>query len=317
LSFVKDDALRTFLGELIDDAGLFPPACLDVPAALAAHERASAGDAFWVVGRFVVPGSRLMELAAELDQTPDPLAVSALVEPRDGDAGEALAALARRSEELFPRLALEALECPLAGLAGDSDDERLAKLLAAADAAAFARSPALYVEIAMTDSGQAPDGLLALHRARERAPERELFAKIRCAGQGSAAVPAAAAVAGFLWEANRLGVPFKATAGLHHPVRGEPSPAGEMHGFLNVIGGAVLAHARGVDRRTLEALVAERDPARFELDGRRFAWRGIGADAGEIGAARAGLIHSYGSCSLDEPVADLRALGMLPAAFVA
>ncbi len=307
---MNEDARRAFLGELIDDAGLFPPARLPLPEAVAAHERAAATDAFWIVGRFVVPGTRLAELAAALDAAPEALEICAIVEPREGRADEALASLAARAAT-SPRIALEALETPLGAIAGSTDDERLERLLAALDAAPFERMPALYVEVA-AGGGDAPEGILALRRARERAPRRELYAKLRCGGQSPGAVPDAAAVAAFIWEANRLDVPFKATAGLHHAVRGAGGGGAAGHGFLNVIGAAVLARARGLDRATVEAVVSEREPGRFELGERRFAWAGIGADAAEIGDARARFVHSFGSCSLEEPLDDLRALGMLP-----
>lgn len=313
VSRVNDDARRAFLGELIDDAGMFPPARLPVSEALAAHERAVAGDAFWIVGRLVVPAALLAEVARQLDDAPNPQAVSAVLEFADGDPAAALAALARQASARADRVALEAVECPLAAIAGETDDERLERFLAAADAAAFEEPPTFYLEIAPERTG-APEGLLALHRAREREPRRALFAKLRCGSPDGAAIPLPAALASFIWEANRLGVPFKATAGLHHPVRHEALAGEAVHGFLNVIGAAVLARARGLDRDTLESLVAESDAARFELGARRFAWAGIGAGADEIGEARVRFIHSYGSCSLEEPVAGLRALGFLPAA---
>ena len=108
-------------------------------------------------------------------------------------------------------------------------------------------------------------------------------------------------------------MPFKATAGLHHPIRHSDAALGTtVHGFLNVIGGAVLARARGLDGRMLEALIGDEDAAHFHLDENAFSWLGIGADASEIGEARARFVRSYGSCSLEEPVEDLRALSMLP-----
>ena len=119
-------------------------------------------------------------------------------------------------------------------------------------------------------------------------------------------------VARFLWAAQDCGVPFKATAGLHGAVRHPEDELGtDVHGFLNVFGAAVLARARGLDRSTLAALLHERDASAFALDERRFAWRGVEADAREIASARASFAHGYGSCSFDEPVRDLRALGML------
>jgi len=107
-------------------------------------------------------------------------------------------------------------------------------------------------------------------------------------------------------------VPFKATAGLHHPIRHFNAPAGfVMHGFLNVIGAAVLAHGRQADRSALAEMLADENPANFRLDEQSFAWRGLAADAAQIGRARASAIHSYGSCSFAEPVEDLAAFGIL------
>lgn len=300
------------MGELIDDAGLFPPARLPMSEALATRERALASDTFWVVGRFVVPASRLRELASELDDAPQPLATTVILDA-SGPLDEMLPKLARDARALASRIALESIEVPLARIGAGTDDERLVALEAALAAADFPERPDVYVEIGLGEGGAAQ--LAALHRARSR--DFEVAAKIRCGGIEPSSIPDAASLARFIWTANVLYLPFKATAGLHHPLRHEDRSLGAVaHGFLNVIGGAVLARARGLDLRSLERLILDRDPANFQLDEARFAWSGIGADAAEIGEARAAFAHGYGCCSLTEPVDDLRALAMLPAGVV-
>jgi hypothetical protein len=295
---VKDDAAREFLGELVDDAGLFPPAGLSMGDALRGNESARASDAFWLVGRFVVPASRFAEMTAALDDVPRPLSVSVVLD------GTALATL------VDARVAVEALEVSLARIAGETNDTRLAALERDIAAAGFSQGPAIYVELATGDSAE--EELLALHRARARG--FPAFAKVRCGGSSANAVPSAAALAHFIWTANRLEVPFKATAGLHHALPFDDVSIGaRTHGFLNAIGGAILARARGIDRHTLDAMLADRDPANFRLDATHFAWSGIGADASEVAAARERFVHSFGSCSLDEPVNDLRDLGLFSA----
>jgi hypothetical protein len=306
---VKHDTARAFLGGLIDDAGLFPPAALSMDAALAAHERALASEAFWLVGRFVVSASKFDEMALALDDAPRPLAVAVVV---DGamDLAAVLQALGRTARTRVERVAVEALEVPFARLAGETDDERLAgleRLLATADVPG---QPDVYVEMSLGDSAE--QQLVALERARGRG--FAAAAKIRCGGLTASAVPAPSAVAHVLWTANRANVPLKATAGLHHALPfDDPSIGARTHGFLNLIGGAVLARARGIDRHTLETLLTDREAANFRLDAAHFSWRGIGADAAEVGEARANFVHSYGSCSLEEPLADLRELALLPA----
>jgi hypothetical protein len=118
-------------------------------------------------------------------------------------------------------------------------------------------------------------------------------AKVRC---GGAAVPTVEQLAGFVRRCRDAGVPFKATAGLHHAVRTD----GE-HGFLNLLAAAVFGDE--------EEALAERNPAAFAV-GDSFRWRDRAASAGEVARVRSELFVSFGSCSFFEPVDDLRALGL-------
>jgi hypothetical protein len=121
-------------------------------------------------------------------------------------------------------------------------------------------------------------------------------------------------VAGFIDTCVRLGVPFKATAGLHHPFRHVDRATGFIrHGFVNLVGAAVLARAHGLDAAGIEPVVAEDDPAAFSLTPERFAWRDLEATPEEVAQTRRSLFVAYGSCSFSEPVDDLLALGVLPA----
>ena len=120
-------------------------------------------------------------------------------------------------------------------------------------------------------------------------------AKVRC---GGAAAPSVAELAAFVRRCRELRVPFKATAGLHHPVA-----APGRHGFLNLLAAATF----GDEERAL----ADEDPAAFGLGDGRFAWRGHEADAAEIARVRRDVFVSFGSCSIAEPVDDLEALGLL------
>ena len=131
------------------------------------------------------------------------------------------------------------------------------------------------------------------------------------------AIPDPAALARFLVACARAGVPFKATAGLHHPVRaeqpltyGKDAPSAMMHGFLNVFAAAALARA-GAAAADVESVLREQTPHafRFEPDGLR--WREHLLPTGTLAESRRSFASSFGSCSFAEPVADLRALGVL------
>lgn len=121
-------------------------------------------------------------------------------------------------------------------------------------------------------------------------------AKVRC---GGAVVPSVAELAAFVRRCRALGIPFKATAGLHHAVA-----APGRHGFLNLLAAAAF-------REQEEDALSETDASAFALDRATFSWRGRVARRDELAQIRRGLFVGFGSCSVDEPVDDLRALGML------
>ena len=123
-----------------------------------------------------------------------------------------------------------------------------------------------------------------------------LGAKIRC---GGARVPSDVELGDFVRACGERGIPFKATAGLHHAVR-----SSEGHGFLNLLAAAVFGEE--------EDALAETDPEAFGLDADGFSWRGRRAAPPELAETRRARLRSIGSCSFFEPVEELEALGMLP-----
>ncbi|OYV71835.1 MAG: hypothetical protein B7Z72_06100, partial [Gemmatimonadetes bacterium 21-71-4] len=112
------------------------------------------------------------------------------------------------------------------------------------------------------------------------------------------------------------GVPFKATAGLHHPLRAEYSltyesdaPRGTMYGYLNLFLAAAFM-SRGLDDASALALLEERDASALRFDTEGVRWDGHLLSADDLRHARRQIV-AFGSCSFREPVDDLRALGLL------
>jgi hypothetical protein len=125
--------------------------------------------------------------------------------------------------------------------------------------------------------------------------ELGLRAKVRC---GGSVLPSVAMLAEFVQACRRLAVPFKATAGLHRPVR-----SGDDHGFLNLLAAAAFGDE--------EEALADEDTRSFAVTAETFSWRERTAGPQEIVAARE-LFVSFGSCSAREPIDGLEALGLLP-----
>jgi len=143
---------------------------------------------------------------------------------------------------------------------------------------------------------------IALHRLR---------AKIRTGGVTTDAFPSSGDIASFLRRCASYGVAFKATAGLHHPVRcvrpltyESNAPRGTMHGFLNLFMAAALLPRA-------EAILEDDDVRAFAFDDDTASWRGHAVLTSDLATLRLQFAISFGSCSFEEPINDLKELGWL------
>ncbi|HEX4772794.1 MAG TPA: hypothetical protein VH351_18315 [Bryobacteraceae bacterium] len=151
----------------------------------------------------------------------------------------------------------------------------------------------------------------------EAVREAGSYAKIRTGGMTPSAIPSAGAVSTFMQECARLRLPFKATAGLHHPLRGmyrltyaDDAPVGCMHGFINLLFAACWLWS-GVAPGLVETLLKETDSSAFRFEDAGVYWCEHLLSTGDIVRARREFVHSFGSCSFSEPVEALQELGWL------
>ncbi len=299
LEIARRDARREALSGLIDYAGLFPPASLDLAAAVEEYRAVRRGAEAWLVGRFICPAERLVDLAGLLMTTmPSGESSWSLVvtaTPADTRVVSDFAAEMGRS------VRIEAVEVRLPE---GASVETVAALVDAFDRL-------VYFEIPWHRPVAAPLEMLA---AARETTGRVLGAKIRCGGLTADAFPPVTAVAEFLAGCARLDMPVKATAGLHHPIRHlDPATGFTHHGFLNLLVAGLLAH-EGAATAVLEEALAVEDAAQFSLSPAGLVWGGFRFGADRIDAARREFFVGYGSCSIAEPVSDLTALGILPVA---
>ncbi len=131
-----------------------------------------------------------------------------------------------------------------------------------------------------------------------------LGVKGRTGGLESSAFPNAEDLASWIQECVNLDLPLKLTAGLHHPwPHHNASIPADEHGFLNILAALALASEADLNRRELaEVLQAE-----TLADGAGLAWNGEKIQPDALMEARA-ILHSIGSCSIDEPWHDLQQL---------
>lgn len=247
----------------------------------------------WALGRFVVPLARWTEFeeAALAVSRGERWPVSVLASPPD--AGAVAALLARGTGT---GLAIEAVEWRASSPA---------EVLKAAGLVAL-------VSEVFVEAGASGAELEPFARAVRSAGAS---AKMRTGGLSADAFPEPAWVLAFLRACWRAGVRFKATAGLHHAVRGryaltyEPgSDTGLMYGFLNVAVAAALVW-RGLDDATVLAALDERSADAFAFSEQGLDWRGVHLSTADLNAVRTNFLAGLGSCSFREPLTEL---GLLP-----
>ena len=139
-------------------------------------------------------------------------------------------------------------------------------------------------------------------------------AKIRMGGVKPVDFPAPEAVLAFLASCVAERLACKATAGLHHPVRGpapltyEPGSArATMYGYINLIlAAAVLWHHRPESEAYELLRLPDRDALHVTPEG--IEWGGIKLSAAEIETTRRHFLLAIGSCSFTEPMDELAAI---------
>jgi hypothetical protein len=290
--------LRALLRRVVDYAGLFPPAALEMPEAVEQYAaQLRSGDA-WMLGRFVVPVERLDELARvagpSFGEAAEPWRLSALIGTRVADAGPAIRSFNNANRGRF---LVDVVEC-----------HPLQSGSVARAVGALPGELRIFVELPLVDD---PRPML------QEISAAGAWAKMRTGGVTPDAFPATRQVVRLIARAAEVRVPFKATAGLHHPICGEYPMSyeehalrGRMFGFLNLFAAAVFAQ-QGVRESLLAELLEERDPGAIAFGEDRMQWRGCWASAKQIVSARSSLAMSFGSCSFAEPVAGLRDAGLL------
>ena len=125
-------------------------------------------------------------------------------------------------------------------------------------------------------------------------------AKVRTGGVTPDLYPTPQHLARFIHACAISNLPFKATAGMHHPCRNNNSAVGvEEFGFFNVLAAATASKCKEATVSMVEQILLTEH---IELS--MFTEE-------ELAETRAEVFCSVGSCSFDDPRVDLRALGLL------
>lgn len=294
------DSVRSLLSGAIDYAGLFPPAALSMPEAVINYATYRNSNYNWLLGRFVVSVARLTEFyesAADFISFDDEPAWQVSV-VSDENVMDTLQVINDFNASHGPAIVCDAVEIRANSPAFIEDTAR--QLPAGVSA---------YFEVPVDESMADLVATLSLTNQR---------AKIRTGGVTPDAFPKTMDIIRFVRVCLAANVLFKATAGLHHPIRcfrpltyENNSPQATMHGFLNVF--LMTGFAReGYRPALLNDVMEEEFEEVFRFEDQQVTWRDeFSLNLWQLERLRSHGIQSFGSCSFEEPVADLRKLGVL------
>ncbi|HVF46687.1 MAG TPA: hypothetical protein VNA17_03885 [Pyrinomonadaceae bacterium] len=294
------ESVRALLNGVIDYAGLFPPAALSMPEAVLNYATYRNSNYNWMLGRFVVTAARLEEF---YESARDFIS---------RDAGRTWRVTVVAGESMLEAIRLvedfNAVKGP--GIMCDTIEIRATNSsLIETATKALSRGVKAYFEIPVDET------MLDLVATISLVDQR---AKLRTGGITPEAFPSTQEIIRFVRVCLAANVLFKATAGLHHPIRcfrpltyENNAPSGTMHGFLNLF--LMTGFAReGYRAALLEDLMEEEFEEVFHFADQSAAWRDdYTLNIWQLERLRSHGIQSFGSCSFDEPISDLQKLGIL------
>ncbi len=296
----KKNLVRMLLEHIVDYAGLFPPAGLSMSQAAANYAEYLNSEYSWMLGKFIVPVARLQEFGVSLvkyhptNAHPGPWQLSVLA---GNDIGADLLRLTQFQNEYQLHIVVDAIELKAASVA-----EIESAMSYIPD------SLETYIEIPI--NGDPRDFVDAIARTGARA-------KVRTGGTTQEMFPTSNDLVRFMKRCVDAKVIFKATAGLHHPLRAsyrltyeKDSPTGIMYGFLNVVLSTGFL-MQGMSEIEAVKLLEEQDISAIQFQADTIGWHGNWLMISDIVQTRMKGMVSFGSCSFQEPVSDLKSLNIL------
>ncbi|WP_236692694.1 hypothetical protein [Aneurinibacillus tyrosinisolvens] len=310
-------AVRAFMEHLIDYAGLFPPASLSLEAAIRNYAAYRADKDAWMLGRFIIPASRLDELDPYVPLFSNEMALNiSVLGSKNDNAADCLkglqadlAQITAFRERHGDAVEIGVLEMPLPPIPPMRELVKTIALETSKHSLNIFCEATVPVNTDWQRYGLATLDAIAAHNA---SGGEILGFKLRTGGVTADAFPTPKQVAAILLGCRDRGITMKFTAGLHHPIRMYRDEVNTwVHGFVNVFAAEMLAYANNLDIATVTEILADEAPAHFSFTAKSLAWREWTVSMSEITRLREAALCSYGSCSFDEPRDDLRSLQIL------
>lgn len=327
---MEANVFREFFGGIIDYAGMFPPAELTLPEAFRNYINYLESEDGWMMSKFVCSVKSFFEIFGKNSDSGKLIhdyhgsrwIDFTLIASGGGNSKEFISNLEKECRGIkkiiaghTEKISVDALEVKIQPeLVNSFGNHSLKKLLCEADQIINTNGLTgmrIYIEPPINDKYKTFFSKSAEAAAETCHKGGRAGFKLRTGGVTEDAFPSVEQVAYALNVCFENKIQFKATAGLHHPVRHfNKSVNTKMHGFLNVFGAGILRHANSLSMSELEDIISDETSSGFIFSDDTFYWNDIPADIAKTVKARTEFVRSFGSCSFDEPRDDLKKLGL-------
>jgi hypothetical protein len=317
------NGLKVFLDRIIDYAGTYPPANLDLKTAFNNYlEYIEKNSYSWMLSKFVCAVSKLDELdriiqdnkiAIEKPVTFTVIGSSSVhssefLDSLNRDA-ELMKTFANKYSKFINIGAYEVrLPADIFSMKGDSVLYDFIKLASGQLGKILGGTIPIFFE------SKPDENLPSLAQAIEafNASGGKTGYKLRTGGVEASAFPQPEKIAYAIKTCRDFKIPLKCTAGLHHPIRHyNESVKTKMYGFINVFGAGVLHCCHELNADTLIEILTDENAGNFKFTDNSFHWKNLYVLMSKVEDARKEFMLSFGSCSFDEPVDDLKKLNLL------
>jgi len=301
-------SLHHFLDKLIDYAGLFPPAKLEIEPSLKNYAEYIKSTDKWMMSQFIIPVSRLDEIPTGLMKKYSenfPLRLSLI----SGDICNDIATVNKFIKMNNNSTIFTGYESRISDLAMFSQNLLDVQKLGQDQNLNFES----FYEVSPNDSWiNQMNEVVSIISAFNARYEAGVGFKLRCGGVEANMFPPADNIAQAILACRDASVSMKFTAGLHHPVRHySESVKTKMYGFFNIFIGGMIADKFNLEADALTTILLDENPENFTFDDNGLHWKTYSISSLEIQNYRQEAFISFGSCSFNEPREDLQQLGLL------
>ncbi len=314
--------LELFGKKLIDYAGLFPPASLDLRTSFLNFINYQDSRYNWMLSKFIIPAKRLPDLAAIIDNEKilftkpvhfsilggKEVALSKFFESLSDDINRISEFKAKFGEKVITEtyevsIPLELLVIP--------DNKSIIEFFTKVSSGFFEK---LNKNISVFYEAVPNKDLPVIAQSITMFNLMGHFTgyKLRTGGVEASAFLPPEKIAHILKICSEHETPMKCTAGLHHPFRHfDKSVNTKMHGFINVFCAGIFAYNLDLNEYELTRMLLEENPDNFKFSKDSILYENYEVFEEEISDAREKFMISFGSCSFQEPVEDLKSYNLL------